>query len=207
MDNKLRSLRTRRKRVKPWYELVAIGASAGGLQALSEVLAGLPAEFPPIAIVQHLDRKHKSQLAHVLSRKTGKLVKEAEHGERLLSGTAYIGPPDEHLLVSRGTFKLAHSRLIRFSRPSIDLLFGSVDATYGEHAIGVILSGSNRDGADGIAAIRGAGGITIAQEPSTAEYRIMPQAAIDTGCVDMVVPLNRIAEVLAKRIAEGRKGK
>ena len=186
------------------YQVVAIGASAGGLPALSAVLSGIDGQFPAIVIVQHLDPRHKSQMAELLSRKARKAVKEAEHGEPIIPGHVYIGPPDEHLLVSRGKIQLAHSRLMRFSRPSIDLLFGSVAAVYGERAIGVILSGSNRDGADGMAAIKSAGGIRMAQEPATAEYRIMPQAAIDTGCVDLVVPLEQMGKAITNLLEKGR---
>src|SRR5215475_1501876 len=190
-----------------WCELVAIGASAGGLPSLSQLFMGLDSDFPPIVVVQHLDPRHKSQLAEVLIRKTRKNVKEAEDGEPIVRNTIYIGPPDEHLLVAQGRIQLAHSRLIRFSRPSIDIMFGSVAAIYGEHAIGVILSGSNRDGADGIAAIRRSGGITLAQDPSTAEYRVMPQAAIDTGCVDLIVPLDKMGSVLSRLFVEGKTRK
>lgn len=190
-----------------WCELVAIGASAGGLPALSELFLGLEPEFPPIVVVQHLDPRHKSQLAEVLTRKSRKMVKEAEDGEPIVRNKIYIGPPDEHLLVAQGRIQLAHSRLIRFSRPSIDIMFGSVAAIYGAHAIGVILSGSNRDGADGIAAIRRSGGITLAQDPSTAEYRVMPQAAIDTGCVDLVVPLDKMGNVISRLFVEGKSRK
>src|SRR5439155_6082378 len=130
---------------------------------------------------------------------------EAQDGELLSRNTVYIGPPDEHLLVSKGRVQLAHSRLIRFSRPSIDMMFGAVAATYGEKSIGVILSGSNRDGSDGIAAIKRAGGITIAQEPATAEYRIMPQAAIETGCVDLIVPLEKLGKTISELVEQ--KGK
>jgi len=189
----------------PWCEIVAIGASAGGFPALVDILSAIQPEFPAIVIVQHLDPRHKSQMAALLARKTQKPVKEAEDGEPIIQGTIYIGPPDEHLLVTRGRIQLAHSRLIRFSRPSIDILFGSVAATYGNRAIGVILSGSNRDGADGISAIKRVGGVTIAQDPATAVYRIMPQAAIDTGCVDAIVPLNRIGETLSKLFSSGGK--
>jgi two-component system chemotaxis response regulator CheB len=160
--------------------------------------------FPAIIVVQHLDPRHKSQMAGLLSRKTRKTVKEAEDGETLARNTIYFGPPDEHLLVSQGKIQLAHSRLIRFSRPSIDVMFVAVAAIYGPRAIGVILSGSNRDGADGIAAIKRAGGTTIAQEPSTAEYRVMPQAAIDTGCVDLVVALDKMGETISALIARGK---
>jgi two-component system chemotaxis response regulator CheB len=186
-------------------DLVAVGASAGGLSALIALFSGLDSEFPAVIVVQHLDPRHKSQLASVLARKTRKNVKEAQDGEPIVRNTIYIGPPDEHLLVAHGKIQLAHSRLIRFSRPSIDILFGSVAAIYGERAIGVILSGSNRDGADGIAAIRRAGGITVAQDPATAEYRIMPQAAIDTGCVDLVVPIVEMGRVLSRAIVKGNR--
>jgi two-component system chemotaxis response regulator CheB len=187
-------------------ELVAIGASAGGLPALIKVVDGMDQDFPAIVVVQHLDPKHKSHMASLLSKRTRKSVKEAEDGEAILPKTVYIGPPDEHLLVSnKGKIQLAHSRLIHFSRPSIDLLFGSVAAIYGDRAIGVILSGSNRDGADGIAAIKRAGGITMAQDPSTAEYRVMPQSAIDTGCVDLVVSLDKMGETLSALVARSKK--
>lgn len=197
-------VKKRGPRARPRCDLVAIGASAGGFPALMDVLGSINSDFPAVVIAQHLDPRHKSQMASLLARKTRKPVKEAEDGESLVRGTVYIGPPDEHLLVSQGRVQLAHSRLIRFSRPSIDIMFGSVAATYGERAIGVILSGSNRDGADGIAAIKRAGGITIAQDPATAEYRIMPQAAIDTGCVDITVPLDKIGKTLTRLFAKGK---
>jgi two-component system chemotaxis response regulator CheB len=152
---------------------------------------------PAILIVQHLDPRHKSQIPGLLGRKTVVHVKEAEDGEPITRGTIYVGPADEHLLVSEGRIQLAHSRLIRFSRPSIDVMFASVAATYGKQAIGVILSGSNRDGADGIAAIKRAGGTTVAQSPESAEYRVMPQAAIDTGCVDHIIPLDTMGRTLS----------
>jgi len=200
-----KTTRRRSPRANSACELVTIGASAGGLTALNLVLSSLASEFPPIIVVQHLDPFHKSQLASLLARKSRKTVKEAEDGESLQRNTVYIGPPDEHLLVSKGKIQLAHSRLIRFSRPSIDMMFGAVAATYGERCIGVILSGSNRDGADGIAAIKRAGGITIAQDPATAEYRMMPQSAIDTGCIDMVVALDKMGETISELFSQRGK--
>jgi two-component system, chemotaxis family, protein-glutamate methylesterase/glutaminase len=185
------------------YHLIAIGASAGGLPALMKLLGKMKDEIPAILIVQHLDPRHKSQIPQLLARKTGKRIKEAQDGEPIVSGTVYVGPADEHLLVGNGKIQLAHSRLIRFSRPSIDVMFASVAATYGNRAIAVILSGSNRDGADGIAAIKRAGGITMAQNPDSAEYRVMPQAAIDTGCVDLVVPLDKMGERLSQLLVKG----
>lgn len=179
-------------------ELIAIGASAGGLPALLEIVKTLAPDGPAILVVQHLDPRRKSQIPQLLARRANRLVKEAEDGEPIKPSTIYIGPADEHLLVSEGKIQLAHSRLIRFSRPSIDVMFASVAAIYGKRAAGVILSGSNRDGADGLAAIKRAGGVTIAQSPESAEYRVMPQAAIDTGCVDLVVPLDKIGKTLSR---------
>jgi two-component system, chemotaxis family, protein-glutamate methylesterase/glutaminase len=178
-------------------DLIAIGASAGGLLALLKIVPTVEPDGPAILIVQHLDPRHKSQIPGLLARRTRARVKEAEDGEPISRGTIYVGPADEHLLVSGGKIQLAHSRLVRFSRPSIDVMFASVAATYGSRAIGVILSGSNRDGADGIAAIKSAGGTTVVQSPETAEYRVMPQAAIDTGCVDHVVPLDTMGKTLS----------
>jgi two-component system chemotaxis response regulator CheB len=186
------------------YDVIAIGASAGGLNALMDVLRPVLDDFPPIIIVQHLDPMHKSHLAELLARKTGKLVKEAEHGEPLLGAHVYVAPPDEHLLVGPGKIQLVHSQLVHFSRPSIDLLFESIAGMYGSRAIGVLLSGSNRDGATGIRAIREAGGTTIAQEPLTADFRVMPEAAIATGCVDFVVPLADLGKTL-NRLCNGEK--
>ncbi|HTM35106.1 MAG TPA: chemotaxis protein CheB [Terriglobales bacterium] len=185
-------------------ELIAIGASAGGLPALMKIVPTLAPDGPAILIVQHLDPRHKSQIPALLSRKTSYRVKEAEDGEPIVQGTIYVGPADEHLLVSEGKIQLAHSRLIRFSRPSIDVMFASVAATYGGRAIGVILSGSNRDGADGIAAIKRAGGVTVAQSPDSAEYRVMPQASIDTGCVDHVIPLDTMGKTLSS-LSHGKR--
>jgi len=180
------------------YDLIAIGASAGGLSALTEVLRPMATDSPAILVVQHLDPMHKSHLAELIARKTDKQVKQAEHGEPILPAFVYIAPPDEHLLVGPGKIQLVHSQLVHFSRPSIDLMFESVAGMYGSRSIGVILSGSNRDGAAGIRAIREAGGTTVAQDPVTAEFRVMPQSSIDTGCIDLVVPLNQLGMTLTK---------
>lgn len=184
------------------YDVVAMGSSAGGLNALTQVLRSLPKSFPcSIVVVQHLSPEHKSWIANLLGRSAQVKVKQAEHGEIMLPGTVYIAPPDEHLLVGPGKIQLAHSQLVHFSRPSIDLLFESVAGTYGSRAIGVVLTGSNSDGATGIRAIKEAGGVTIAQDPETAEFRPMPQAAADTGCVDFVLPLEKVGSTLIELCA------
>lgn len=181
------------------YDVVALGASAGGLNALSQVLKVLPKAFPSsIVVVQHVSPGHKSWMASLLGRSTPLKVKQAEHGEIMLPGTVYIAPPDEHLLVGPGKVQLAHSQLVHFSRPSIDLLFESVAGTYGSRSIGVVLTGSGKDGAAGIKTIKEAGGVTIAQTPDKAEFRHMPEAAIDTGCIDFVLPLEKIGDTLTE---------
>src|ERR1051326_1095597 len=181
------------------FDVVAMGASAGGLHALSQVLRTLPDNFPSsIVVVQHLAPRHKSWIADLLGRSSRLKVKQAEHGEILLPGTVYPAPPDEHLLVGPGKLQLAHTQLVRFSRPSVDLLFESVAGMYGSRSIGVLLSGSGMDGAEGIRTIKEAGGITMAQAPSTAEFKPMPEAAIATGCVDFVLGLDEIGRKLTE---------
>jgi two-component system chemotaxis response regulator CheB len=117
---------------------------------------------------------------------------------------AYVAPPDEHLLVGPGKVQLVHSRLVHFSRPSIDLLFESVAGTYGSRCIGVVLTGSGRDGSGGIRAIKEAGGTTIVQDPGHSEFRIMPDAAVATGCVDLILPVVEIGQTLVQ-LCEGAK--
>src|ERR1051326_4931264 len=179
------------------FDVVAMGASAGGLNALTQVLRVLPKGFPSsIVVVQHLAPTHKSWIANLIGRSTHLKVKQAEHGEILLPGVVYTAPPDEHLLVGPGKIQLAHTQLVHFSRPSIDLLFESVAGTYGSRSIALGLSGSGKDGAKGGRAIKEAGGVTLAQAPDGAEFRHMPEAAIETGCIDFILSLAEIAEKL-----------
>ena len=181
------------------FDVVAMGASAGGLNALTQVLRVLPKGFPSsIVVVQHLAPTHKSWIANLIGRSTHLKVKQAEHGEILLPGMVYTAPPDEHLLVGPGKIQLAHTQLVRFSRPSIDLLFESVAGTYGSRSIGVVLTGSGKDGSEGLRTIKEAGGLTIAQKPETAEFRHMPEAAIATGCVDFTLRLEEIGAKLTE---------
>src|SRR5262245_39070099 len=175
------------------FDVVALGASAGGLNALTQILGALANDFPSsIVVVQHLAPGHKSWIASLLGRKTALKVKQAEHGEILLPGTVYTAPPDEHLLVGPGKIQLAHTQLVHFSRPSIDLLFESVAGTYGSRSVAVVLTGSGKDGSGGMRTIKEAGGVTVAQLPETAEFKPMPEAAIETGCVDFVLRLEEI---------------
>ncbi|MBD2388501.1 chemotaxis protein CheB [Cylindrospermum sp. FACHB-282] len=180
------------------YDTVALAASAGGLTALTEVVSTLPADFAAaIVVVQHLDPRHRSLMAEILSRRTGLNVKQAEEGDLLAPGTVYIAPPNNHLLVnSDGTLSLSQSELVHFLRPSADLLFESVAGSYKDRAIAVVLSGTGTDGAMGVGAIKKMGGTVIVQDEKSAEFSGMPTAAIQTGNVDFVLPLAEISSAL-----------
>lgn len=189
------------------FEVVAIAASAGGLNAISEVLKALPADFPAaIVVVQHLDPRHRSLMAEILSRRTPLAVKQAEEGDALQPGTVYIAPPDRHLLVNPdGTLSLSQSELVHFVRPSADLLFDSVAASYKAGAIAVVLTGTGRDGGMGVRAIDKMGGTVIAQDEATSEFYGMPSAAIRTGAVDFSLPLSEIAPALITLVIGGNR--
>ncbi|HMK46639.1 MAG TPA: chemotaxis protein CheB [Methanocella sp.] len=179
------------------FGIVAIGSSAGGIRALEILLSGLPPDLPiPLLIVQHLDPRHRSLMAEILQRRSKLEVKEAADGEIIKPSTVYIAPPNKHMLVSDGNVSLTSTAFVHFSRPSIDLLFESVAATYGEETIGIILSGTGRDGAMGIKAIKEKGGTTIAQDKETSEHFGMPDAAIATGMVDFVIPVQDISKAI-----------
>jgi two-component system chemotaxis response regulator CheB len=190
--------------VAPQFDVVVIGASAGGIEALHAVAAALPANFPaPVLIVQHMDPRHKSLLAGLLGRRCRLRVKQAANEEEIRVGTMYIAQPDMHLIVRAGRLVLTDTKQVHFSRPSIDLLFQSAADAYGDRAIAVILSGSGVDGADGIRAIKAKGGTTIVQDPATAAHAGMPQAARATNCVDFTLQLEEIGPALASLVAPG----
>ncbi len=180
------------------FDIVAIATSAGGLNALSEVLSNLPADFPvPIVVVQHLDPRHRSLIADILSRRTSLTVKQAAQGDRLVPGMVYIAPPNRHLLADPDrSLSLTQSELVHFVRPSADLLFDSVAASHKDRAIAVVLTGTGSDGAMGVEAVKKMGGTVIVQEEQTAEFSGMPSSAIQTGAVDFVLPLPDIAAAL-----------
>jgi two-component system chemotaxis response regulator CheB len=179
------------------FDVVAVGASAGGVPALQAVVGALPKAFPAaVLVVLHLYPHHKSVLAELLGRRAHLRVKEAMHDERVNPGTIYVAPPDTHLGVIDGRISLTTSGQVHFSRPSIDKMLESVAVDYGDRAIGVVLTGSGFDGATGIRAIKREGGTTIVQDPSDAEHPGMPTNAWQTGCVDFKLPLDAIVPLL-----------
>jgi two-component system chemotaxis response regulator CheB len=188
------------------FEVVAMAASAGGLTALSTILSELPADFPAcIVIVQHLDPRHRSLMADILSRRTTLRVKEVQEGDLLSPGVVYIAQPDRHLLVNPdGTFSLTQSELVHFVRPSADLLFESVAASFKDRVVAVVLTGSGTDGAMGVRAVKKMDGTVIAQDERSAEFPGMPSAAIQTGCTDFILPLGEIASALVTLVIKGK---
>jgi two-component system chemotaxis response regulator CheB len=190
---------------KAAFDIVALAASAGGLSALSKVLGALPPGFPAImVVVQHLDPRHRSLMADILNRRTPLQVKQAEDGDLLKPATIYIAPPNRHLLVNKNkTLSLSQSELVHFVRPSADLLFESVAASFQERAIAVVLTGTGSDGNMGVKAIKQMGGTVIAQDEKTSEFFGMPGAAIATGSVDFILPLKEIPPALISLVMKG----
>lgn len=185
--------------------LIVVASSAGGVSALADLFDLLPADLPvAIAIVQHIDPARQSRMPEILGRHTAMRVKAAGHGDHIQVGTVYIAPPDYHLLVCQESrLELSHEALVRFSRPSADLLFESAAQHYTGRVIAVILTGMGHDGSQGIGAVHQAGGVVIVQEPGTAQYASMPASAVETGIVDHIAPLHEIANVIAAILESG----
>lgn len=180
------------------YEVIAIGASWGGLYAVSTVLGGLSPDLD-VAIVVALHRgpdAHRGSLEGLLQRHSSRPVSEPNDKERVEPGRVYVAPADYHLLVDDGHFALSTEARVQFARPSIDVLFESVAEAYGERAIGIVLTGANEDGARGLAAIKQRGGVAIVQDPGTAARRDMPDAAIAASKADAILPLEEIPRFL-----------
>jgi two-component system, chemotaxis family, protein-glutamate methylesterase/glutaminase len=178
-------------------EIVVVGASAGGVDALMTILPALPARTRvAVVLVLHLPRQQPSSLVDIFARRCALPVREAEDKMPLEAGAVYIAPPDYHVLVDEGpVLALSADEPVNYSRPSIDVLFESAADFYADRAAGIVLTGANADGAAGLAAIRSAGGVAIVQDPTTAFASAMPAAALELGA-DYVLPLDRIAALL-----------
>lgn len=173
--------------------IAVIGASWGGLAALSELIAALPRNFPvPLAIVQHRSRHSDNLLVTLLQDITPLRVVDVEDKEPLEPGNVYIAPANYHMMVEKGYFSLTTDPLVRFSRPSIDVTFISAADAYRDATLGVVLTGANDDGSLGLRHIVDRGGRAIIQEPSTAESPTMPQAARIAVPEAEVLPLREI---------------
>jgi len=194
----------------PVNQVIAMAASAGGLKALSVILAGLPIDFPAaIVIVMHLSPDHESLLAGILGSRTVLQVKQAENGDVLSAACVFIAPPNHHLSVMKGgilRLSSARAEKIHFARPSAEPLFASVAEIYKERAIAVVLTGGDGDGSFGVQIIKDNGGIVIAQDRPTSQDFSMPETSIKTGDVDFILPLSEIAPMLIELVyQDGRK--
>lgn len=175
-----------------------MGASAGAVDALSQLLPALSADMPfSLFIVVHLPRNHPSLLVGIFQSKCALPVREAEDKEPVAPGTVYFAPPDYHLLLENGpSLALSTDELVHFSRPSIDVLFESAADVYGQNLLGIILTGANEDGAAGLAAVHAAGGVTVVQQPESAQSAAMVMAALQRVPADHVLSLDGIASLL-----------
>jgi two-component system chemotaxis response regulator CheB len=191
------------------YEAVVIGSSAGGIKALITVLSALPADFPlPIIIVQHLHPDSDSYLAHLLSSKSALKAKQADEKEPVIPGRVYVAPPAYHLLVEEDhTFSLSLEGPVNYSRPSIDVMFESAVYAYRGRLIGIVLTGANHDGSQGLRQIKLAGGYAIVEDPATAEVDSMPSAAIAATNVDKILPVAEIGPYLLQFVNRAMKKK
>lgn len=179
-------------------EGVVIGASAGGVEALAVLLPALPATFrPSLFIVLHLPRERPSLLVEIFARRCARPIREADDKEPVEPGTVYFAPPDYHMLLEKNRqIALSADEPVHFSRPSIDVLFESAADVYGEHLLGIILTGANEDGAAGLHAIHQAGGVTVVQRPDSAKVPHMIVSALQRGPADFVLSLPEIAQLL-----------
>ncbi len=186
------------------FDVIGIAASAGGLSALLHLVRDLPPAFPAaLVVVQHLDPRHRSLMAQILSRSASLAVKEAAEGDRLAPGTIFVAPPNWHLLVNcDARLSLSQSELVHFLRPSADLMLESLAFSYRERAVAVVLTGTGSDGAMGVRAIKKMGGTVLVQDRKSAEFFGMPGAAIDTGDVDVILPLEEIPAALVALVTE-----
>jgi two-component system chemotaxis response regulator CheB len=180
------------------HEAIVIGVSAGGMKALGTILPHLPADFAlGIIVVQHLHPSAEDSLALRLNKSCELAVKQADEKESIAPGVIYIAPPDYHLMVEEDrAFSLSLDEPVNYARPSIDILFETAADAYGSKLVGIVLTGANADGSHGLKRIKESGGVTIVQDPATAEIETMPRAAIAATQVDHILPLEEIGPFL-----------
>jgi two-component system chemotaxis response regulator CheB len=179
-------------------EAVVIGASAGGIEALSVLLPALRStSCASILIVVHLPRERESLLPRIFAARCALPVKEAEDKEPIAPGTVYFAAPDYHLQVDEGPrISLSYDDLVNWSRPAIDVLFTSAADVYGDRLLAIVLTGGNQDGAAGLAAARRAGGITVVEDPASAYCATMPKEALRLGAPDLVLSLEAMKPLM-----------
>jgi len=182
------------------YRCIAIGVSAGGMDALSIIIPTLPPAFPiPVVVIQHVSPHSDNFITRYLDNISAIKVKEVDEKEKLKRGVVYTAPPNYHLLVEEDeTFSLSLEERVNFARPSIDVFFQSAADVYGPHLVGVILTGANNDGSLGLKMIKAKGGLAIVQDPQTAEVDGMPRAAVEATKVDHILTIEQIGPFLVQ---------
>ena len=179
-------------------EAVVIGASAGGVNALMQLLPALPRGYRlPIVVVLHVRSDRHNQLVEVFQQRVALPVREAGDKESVIAGTLYFAPAGYHLLLENDrSFSLSCDAPLHFTRPAIDITMEAAADVYGTGLVGILLTGANEDGAAGMAVIGRAGGLTVVQDPNEAEIATMPQEAINARTPDLVLPLEQIKQLL-----------
>lgn len=185
------------------HELILMGASLGGITAVSSIANTLPKDFPvPIAVVIHTAASSLNLMDHMIQPFTGLPVHYARDGEEIKAGHLYLAPPEHHLVIKdRNRFGLDHGPKIKDSRPAADRLFESAAAVYGSAVIGVVLTGGDGDGTQGLRAIKAAGGVTVVQDPETAKQPGMPMSALADDQPDHCVLLDDLTNLLISLVS------
>lgn len=179
------------------YDLIVIGASWGGLNAVGRVIAALPEKLDAAVVIAQHRRNTGAGLASILATRTRLPVDDVEDKQPIERGRIYLAPPDYHLLIQPGWFSLSTDDVVNYARPSIDVLFESAAQAYDERVIGVILTGANDDGARGLARVKELGGVAVIEDPASAERHEMPGAALAAiENADAVLPIEQIGPFL-----------
>ena len=184
------------------HRVIAIASSMGGIEALRTIVSALPMDFPgAILIVQHLSPRYESHLRDIIARCTTLEVRQAAEGMKLHAKTIYVTPPDKHLIINQdGTLSLSDAPKEHFVRPSAEYTFRSLADSYGEKAIAIVLTGCDGDGREGVQLVSQMGGKVIAQDRETSKVFSMPANAIETGCVDLILPIEEIADGIVNMV-------
>ncbi|MES3018871.1 MAG: chemotaxis protein CheB [Bacteroidota bacterium] len=179
-------------------KVILLGCSAGGFQLTFELLSKLPSGFPlPVIVIIHRSPKYKSAVEDILNDKGNLPVRLAMDKEKMVKGIIYFAPPDYHLLIEpNGELTLDYSEPVHYCRPSIDISFESFSDVYTKDVLAILLSGANEDGAEGMDYVSRAGGITVVQDPDSAEVKIMPEAAISRTNIDLILKDQEIFELM-----------
>ncbi|MBT3878078.1 MAG: chemotaxis protein CheB [Candidatus Scalindua sp.] len=187
------------------YKVIVIGVSTGGIKALKTILSVLPSKFElSVIIVMHRHKDADGYLEQLLDNECKMRVKQADEKEEITAGVVYVAPPNYHLLIEDdGVFSMSVEGAVNYARPSVDVVFESAAEVYGKGLIGVVLTGANKDGSQGLKIIKEAGGLAIVQKPETSEVSDMPRAAIAAVKPDYVLPLEKIGPLLRKLESNG----